>query len=64
MDNEKRMAGDYTILAGLRVGDQEVVIGENRNAQTGERFLCAFCQQNEIMRLYGDCMVSDDYLDI
>lgn len=64
MDNEKRMAGDYTILAGLRVGDQEIVIGENRNATSGERFLCAFCQQNEIMRLYGDCMVSDDYLEI
>lgn len=64
MDYEKRMAGDYTILAGLRVGDQEVVIGENREAASGERFLCAFCQQNEIMRLYGDCMVSDDYLEI
>ena len=64
MDEEKRMAGDYTILTGLRVGDQEVVIGENRKAPTGERFMCAFCQQNEIMRLYSDCMVSDDYLEI
>lgn len=64
MDEEKRMAGDYTILTGLRVGGYEVVIGENQKARPGERFMCAFCESNEIMMLYSDCMVSDDYLEI
>jgi len=36
MDQEKRMAGDYTILAGLRVGDREVVIGENEDLMVTE----------------------------
>ena len=64
MDQEKRMAGDYTILAGLRVGDREVVIGENHNASKGEKFMCAMGQRTDLFVLYEDCMVSDDYLEI
>lgn len=64
MDQEKRMAGDYTIIAGLRVGDREVVIGENPNAQKGERFMSGLGQRTDLFVLYEDCMVSDDYLEI
>lgn len=64
MDQEKRMAGDYTIIAGLRVGDREVVIGENPNAQKGERFMCGLGQRTDLFVLYEDCMVSGDYLEI
>lgn len=64
MDQEKRMAGDYTIIAGLRVGDREVVIGENPNVQKGERFMCGLGQRTDLFVLYEDCIVSDDYLEI
>lgn len=64
MDQEKRIAGDYTIIAGLRVGDREVVIGENPNAPKGEKFMCGLGQRTDLFVLYEDCMVSDDYLEI
>lgn len=64
MDQEKRMAGDHTIIAGLRVGDREVVIGENPNVQKGERFMCGLGQRTDLFVLYEDCIVSDDYLEI
>ena len=64
MDQEKRMAGDYTIIASLRVGDREVIIGEDKNAAKGEKFMCGMGQRTNLFVLYEDCMVSDDYLEI
>ena len=64
MDQEKRMAGDYTIIASLRVGDREVIIGEDKNAAKGEKFMCGMGQRTDLFVLYEDCMVSDDYLEI
>ena len=60
----KRMAGDYEIIQSFHIGDQEVVLGENVNAPPEERYMCAFCQQNEIMALYNDVLVSDDFCEI
>ena len=61
---DKRMAGDYEIIQSFHIGDQEVVIGENLNALPEERYMCAFCQQNEIVALYNDVLVSDDFCEI
>lgn len=61
---DKRMAGDYEIIQSFHIGDQEVVIGENPNAPPEEHYMCAFCQQNEIVALYNDVLVSDDFCEI
>ena len=61
---DKRMAGDYEIIQSFHSGDQEVVIGENLNALPEERYMCAYCQQNEIVALYNDVLVSDDFCEI
>ena len=61
---DKRMAGDYEIIQSFHIGDQEVVLGENPIAPPEERYMCAYCQQNEIMALYNDVLVSDDFCEI
>ena len=64
MAEEKRMAGDYKIIQAFHIGDREVVIGENTNAAPDERFMCAYCERNEIFALHSEVMVSDDYTEI
>ncbi len=61
---EKRMAGDYEIIHAFHIGDKEIVIGENVNAPGNERYMCAFCEKNEILGLYSDLWVSDDFCEI
>ena len=61
---EKRMAGDYEIIHAFHIGDKEIVIGENVNAPGEERYMCAYCEKNEILGLYSDLWVSDDFCDI
>lgn len=61
---EKRMAGDYEIFQAISVGMREIVMGESQNADTDERFLCAYCTVNELFAQYSGIMVSDDYTEI
>lgn len=61
---EKRMAGDYEIIHAFHIGDKEIVIGENINAPGDERYMCAYCEKNEILGLYSDLWVSDDFCEI
>ena len=61
---EKRMAGDYEIIHAFHIGDKEIVIGENVNTIGDERYMCAFCDRNEIFGLYSDLWVSDDFCEI
>ena len=61
---EKRMAGDYEIIHAFYIGDKEIVIGENVNAPGDERYMCAYCEKNEILGLYSDLWVSDDFCEI
>ncbi len=62
-DEEIRKAGTWTITHSLHIGDKEVVFGEDKeNAQTP--YMCGFCQTNELMRGYSDCIGGDDYLEI
>lgn len=61
---EKRMAGDYVIIQALRIGDREIVIGEDSSAVEGERYMCSMCEQNELFARFDEVMVSDDYAEI
>lgn len=60
MESEKRKAGSYEIIQAFHIGDREIVIGEDINAKPEERYMCAYCQQNEIAAFYNGVMVSDD----
>ena len=64
MEDEKRKAGSYEIIQAFRIGDREIVLGEDLNAVPEERYMCAYCQQNEIAALYNEVMVSGDYCEI
>ena len=64
MEDEKRMAGSYEIIQAFHIGAREIVIGEDINTKPEERYMCAYCQQNEIAALYNAVMVSDDYCEI
>lgn len=64
MPEEKRMAGNYEIISAFHIGDKEVVIGENLNAEPDEMYMCAFCTKNKLLAQYNDVMVSDDYHEI
>ena len=64
MERRVRMAGSYEIIEAFRVGDREIVIGEDTRAKPGKRYLCAYCQQNEILASYSDVLVSGDYCEI
>lgn len=61
---DKRMAGDYEIIHAFHIGDKEIVIGENLEADDEERYMCAFCEKNEIMERYEDVIASDDFCEV
>ena len=61
---EKRTAGDYEIIHAFHIGDKEIVIGENVNTIGDERYMCAYCDRNEIFGLYSDLWCSDDFCEV
>lgn len=61
---DKRMAGDYEIIHAFHIGDKEIVIGENVNTIGDERYMCAYCDRNEIFGLYSDLWCSDDFCEV
>jgi hypothetical protein len=63
MDTGQRMAGAYKVFLALHVGDKEIVVGENTESQ-GEKYMCGFCETNDLFALYSELAVSDDYLEI
>ena len=64
MNEEKRIAGEYEIFQAIYVGPVEIVMGENKNACPGEKYMCAYCESNDIFTSYDRAMVSDDYVEI
>lgn len=64
MEHEKRMAGSYEIIQAFHIGDKEIVMGEDPSAKAGERYFCAYCLKNEIMALYNEILLSDDFCEI
>ena len=63
-NEEKRMAGDFEIIHAMRVGDREIVLGENPAGVVDERYMCAFCTENGLLASYTEIMVSDDYSEL
>ena len=61
---DKRMAGPYEVFQAISAGPLEIVMGENPGAEPGERYMCAFCQRNDLFDSYGKMMVSDNYVEI
>ena len=64
MSDEKRMAGDYEITHSIHIGDNELVMGENLNSQTGDFYMVADCIQNDIFIRYENCYVSKDFTEL
>lgn len=64
MSDTKRMIGDYNVLQAISIGSKEIIIGECANANSNERFLCAYCERDELFERYDKCMVSDSYGEI
>ena len=63
MENEKRKVGDYTILCAVNVGSREIILAENEQDSSGERFLCCYGERNDIFEKFTECAVGDDYID-
>lgn len=63
MSEEKRMAGEYEITHSVRIGDQEIVMGQSHNSDTEMPFMTAICESNGIIARYGDVIISDDFTE-
>ncbi|MGL6199671.1 MAG: hypothetical protein ACRC3H_12135 [Lachnospiraceae bacterium] len=62
-ENEKRMAGEYQVFQTIHLGDKEIIIGEKPDAAAKDRYLCAFCEVNDLFTLYTEGYTGE-YLDI
>lgn len=58
----RRMAENYEITQGIRIGDKEVVFGMDEKAELP--YFCAFYTDNSIFGSYHECMAGDDYAEI
>lgn len=56
------MVNDYEIIHSFYVGEREVVVGEDKNAEY--RYFCGYYENNEIFSQAVDCKLSNDYLEI
>lgn len=63
MENEKRKVGDYTVLCAVNIGSREIILAENEQDNSGERFLCCYGERNDIFEKFTECAVGDDYID-
>lgn len=59
---EKRMAENYEITQGIRIGDKEVVFGIDEKCELP--YLCGFYTSNAIFGSYEECMAGDDYVEM
>lgn len=59
-ESEKRMAGSYEIINSVHIGNKEVVLGVNKNAQSG-KYYCGYCETCEILELFTNGATSDSY---
>ena len=58
------MAGEYEITHAAKIGDREIVVGENHADTNGQKYMTAFCEANELFARYDEALVSDDYPEI
>ena len=52
------------MIACQRIGGEEIIVGEDRNAVPSERYLCCYVERNELMELYTHGLASDGYAEI
>lgn len=64
MNDKKRYAGDYEIIQSMRIGEKELVLGENMNAIDGKFYIAANYESNELFERYTDVVYSCDYVDV
>lgn len=57
-----RMMNDYEIIHSFYVGEREVIVGEDKNAEY--RYFCGYYETNEIFSQAVNCQLSNDYLEI
>ena len=56
MNEDKRMAGDYEIIHAIKIGDREIVIGENQADENGQKYMTAIGEWNDLFERYGDVL--------
>lgn len=61
-ETEKRMAENYEVMQGIRIGDKEVVFGVDEKAELP--YFCAFYEENGMFESYQKGMVGDDYIEM
>lgn len=64
MSNEKRKAGDYTIINSIHIGNVELVLGEKMNDKDGNFYLVGNYIQNDLFARYENCLVSNDFTEV
>lgn len=57
-----RMVNDYEIIHSFYVGEKEVIVGEDENAEY--RYFCGYYETNELFSQAVNCQLSNDYLEI
>lgn len=57
-----RMVQDYEIIHSFFVGEREVVVGEDKNAEY--RYFCGYYESNDVFERAVDCQMSNDYLTV
>lgn len=64
MQNERKMIGDYEVLASVHIGVKEIMIGSNELSTEGQKFVCGYLERNELFQRCTECVYSDDYIEI
>ena len=64
MVHEPRKAGSYNIIQSFDIGQRNIVIGEDLNAEPCEQYMCAYCSGNISQLRYDEVIVSGDYCEI
>lgn len=57
-----RMMEDYEIIHSFYVGEREVIVGEDKNAD--DRYFCGYYEANELFARAVECKYSNDFLEI
>ncbi len=57
-----RMVQDYELIHSFYVGEREVIVGEDKNAEY--RYFCGYYENFEVFERAVECQMSNDYLEI
>lgn len=64
MLKEIRMIEDFEIIHAIHIGEKEVVLGADKTNESDFKYMCSYCDSNEIFSQYNEIMISGDYLEI